>query len=152
MMHAEPTLRRPVASATDATRDLDIPMTTVRQALNRLAVIAVAGAATWDQLEVDANLPIDRGAMTPRLAAAVLGRGLAAALAEMSALDATCLMTSWALSADRLRRLAVLEALAHVMPLGARSALVHLAFDADRTVRASARRRLGTEPGRGHRT
>jgi hypothetical protein len=121
-------------------------MITLKRTLAKLAMLALSASPAAaagdtvdsDDCELDASVPIDRGTVEARAAAALLGRSLADALAEMPPLEATHLVTTWALSSDRLRRLAVVEALRHVMPLGARSALAHLARDPDPDVRAAA--------------
>lgn len=124
-------------------------MITLKRTLAKLAMLALssspAAAATdtpdtvdSEDCELDARVPIDRGSVEARTAAAMLGQSLADALIEVPPLEATHLVTTWALSSDRLRRLAVVEALGRVTPLGARTALAHLARDADPEVRQAA--------------
>src|SRR5262245_25829741 len=124
-------------------------MITLKRTLAKLAMLALsaspaaAAADTPDPIdsddcELDASIPIDRGSVEARTAAVMLGRSLADALFEVPPLEATHLVTTWALSSDRLRRLAVVEALTRVMPLGGRSALAHLARDADPEIRFAA--------------
>ena len=67
------------------------------------------------------------------------GETLGRALTELSPLEAMHVATSWAISPDRNKRLAIARALAHAKPVGARTALAHLAADADAEVRAAAR-------------
>jgi hypothetical protein len=119
-------------------------MISLKRTLAKLAVLALsaspAGASTSDSddCELDASVPIDRGALASRQAASLLGTSLGDALAELPPLDATHLVTTWALSPDRLRRLALIDALARVQPLGARTAIDHLARDPDPEVAAAA--------------
>ena len=65
------------------------------------------------------------------------GEALGKALGEMRPIDATQVVTTWALSDNPRRRLAVARALAHVSPLGKRTVVAHLALDPDPEVRAA---------------
>ncbi len=120
-------------------------MTSLKRILAKLAVLAMSASpaaadpvAADDDCELDASNPIDRGQVDPRVAGTLLGNSLADALAEMPPLEATHLLTTWALSTDRLRRFAVVTALARVAPLGTRSVLAHLVLDPDPDIRAAA--------------
>ena len=73
--------------------------------------------------------------------AAVIGRSLALTLSELSALEATHVASSWALSADRGRRAAVAQALGWVFPLLPDAQIIeHLAGDPDPRIRAACAR------------
>lgn len=108
----------------------------------------------FDDSELDAHLPIDRGQVDPHDAAVALGRSLALALGELRPLSATHLATTWSLSDDPLRRLAVAYALEWTFPLvGDALVIDHLSRDGDPVVRAASaraawvRRRTGGDPG-----
>ena len=127
-------------------------MTSLKRTLAKLAVLAMSaspaaaapGTTDCNDCELDASNPIDRDGVDPRVAGTLLGNRLADALAEMKPLDATHLVTTWALSTDRLRRFAVVTALARVAPLGTRSVLAHLALDPDPDIRAAAHQLTAT--------
>jgi PIN domain nuclease of toxin-antitoxin system len=124
-----------------------------------LAVLALSGspaaasAAALPHTELDADVPIDRENLDPSDAASMLGRQLAHALCGHSPLEATHIATTWALSEDPLRRLAIAHALEFPFRLvGADVVLDHLAHDPDAKVRAAVARAawirrpsLGTE-------
>lgn len=94
-----------------------------------------------DDAELDASLPIDREHVDAHDAASTLGRSLALALGEMRPLSATFLATTWSLSDDNLRRLAIAHALEWVFPLvGDALVIDHLSHDGDPTIRAAAGR------------
>ena len=119
-------------------------MISLKRTLAKLAMLALsASPAAADprvsdgDCELDGTVPIDRGHVDTKRAGALLGKTLAAALVELSPFDATYLVTTWAVSDDPLRRIAVATALAHAMPVGARTALEHLARDPDPDVRAA---------------
>ena len=112
------------------------------------------GPTEFDDVELDANLPIDRGQVDYRDAAVALGRSLALALGELRPLSATHLAAEWSLSDDPLRRLAVAYALEWTFPLvGDALVIDHLSRDVDPEVRAATaraawvRRRTGGDPG-----
>jgi hypothetical protein len=115
---------------------------------------AADGSTDADDAELDASLMIDREQLDAGDAAAALGRSLALALSEMRPLSATHLLTSWSLSDDALRRLAVAHALAWTFPLvGDALVIDHLSRDTDPAIRAAsaraawARRRTGGDLG-----
>ncbi|MBV8759920.1 MAG: hypothetical protein JO257_21700 [Deltaproteobacteria bacterium] len=108
-----------------------------------LAVLALSGspgtasAAAAPSAELDANVPIDRENLDPCDAASMLGRQLAHTLCEQPPLEATHLATTWALSEDALRRIAIAHALEFPFRLvGDDVILDHLATDQDPTIRA----------------
>lgn len=116
---------------------------------------AAPGAGAVDEdADFDASLPIDREHLDAHDAAATLGRSLALALGEMRPLAATFLATTWSLSDDALRRLAIAHALEWVFPLvGDALVIDHLSYDGDPAIRAAAaraawaRRQAGGDPG-----
>ena len=94
-----------------------------------------------DDADLDASLPIDREQVDAHDAASALGRSLALALGEMRPLSATFLATTWSLSDDGLRRLAIAHALEWVFPLvGDALVIEHLSYDDDPAIRAAAAR------------
>ncbi|MCX5744759.1 MAG: hypothetical protein NT062_19905 [Proteobacteria bacterium] len=108
--------------------------------------------------ELDASLDLDlsdwREQLDPADAAATLGRGLAMALAGLRPLEALHVASTWGLSHDAVRRLAVAHALEWVFPLvGAGTVIDHLARDPDPAIRVVAaraawvRRTTGGDPG-----
>ena len=121
-----------------------LPAPMHRISLRRLlAVLALSGspgaasATPAPSAELDADVPIDRENLDPCDAAAMLGRQLAHALCEQSPLEATHLATTWALSDDSLRRVAIAYALEFPFRLvGDDVVLDHLARDPDPQVRA----------------
>lgn len=87
------------------------------------------------------DTPIDRQGLDPEQAAEVIGRSLAMALKEARPLAATQVASTWAISADPLRRLAVAHALEWKFRLvGDDLILDHLAQDAEPTVQSAATR------------
>jgi hypothetical protein len=143
-------------------------MTTLREPMHRislrrlLAVLALSGSpgvavATprnqESSSELDADIPIDREHLDASDAAAMLGRQLAHTLGNQQAIAATHLASTWALSDDVLRRIAIAHALEWAFPLvGDDIVLDHLSRDADPKVRSAVARAawvrrptLGTE-------
>lgn len=110
-----------------------------------------------EDVDFDASVPIDREHLDAHDAAATLGRTLALALdpaSGMRQLAATHLATTWSLSDDGLRRLAVAHALEWTFPLvGDALVIDHLSRDRDPAIRAAAaraawaRRHAGGDPG-----
>jgi len=99
------------------------------------------GPPDTDDADLDASLPIDREHLDAHDAASTLGRSLALALGEMRPLSATFLATTWSLSDDGLRRLAIAHALEWVFPLvGDALVIEHLSYDTDPAIRAAAAR------------
>ena len=103
---------------------------------------------------LDPTLAIDREHLDQRDAGISLGRGLALALGELRPLVATNLASSWALSDDPVRRLAVANAMEWQFNLvGDDIVIDHLSRDADPEIRmaagraAWARRLVGGDPG-----
>ncbi len=91
--------------------------------------------------DFDPSLPIDREHLDDRDAAYVLGRSLALALTDMRPLSATQLVSSWALSSDPVRRLAVAHALEWTFRLVGDAVVIdHLSRDAEPPIRAAAGR------------
>jgi hypothetical protein len=87
------------------------------------------------------DTPIDRQGLDPEQAAEVIGRSLAMALKEARPLAATQVASTWAISADPLRRLAVAHALEWKFRLvGDDLILDHLAQDAEPSVQSAATR------------
>ena len=87
--------------------------------------------------DLDADAPIDREHVASHDAAAMLGRSLANALAEVKPLAAIHLATTWALSEDPLRRAAVVRSLEWTFPLLGDAAIIeHLSYDPDPSIRA----------------
>lgn len=135
----------------------------LQRLLSKLAVIALATsspalASPKDQVSPDAELVaegfIDRGNVDARDAAALLGRGLAVALDGMKPIEATHVASSWALSADPMRRLGIARALEWQFPLMGDAAVIdHLSRDPDPQIRAACaraawvRRGIGGDPG-----
>jgi len=121
-----------------------LPAAMTRISLRRLlAVLALSGspaaasAAAVPSSELDADVPIDRENLDPCDAASMLGRQLAFALCEQAPLEATHLATTWALSEDPLRRIAIAQALEFPFRLvGDDVILEHLARDPDAKIRA----------------
>lgn len=120
-----------------------LPAAMTRISLRRLlAVLALSGspgaasAAAVPSAELDADVPIDRENLDPCDAASMLGRQLAFALCEQQPLEATHLATTWALSEDPLRRIAIAQALEFPFRLvGDDVILEHLARDPDAKIR-----------------
>jgi hypothetical protein len=120
--------------------------------LSRLTAIALAAgsapaaaapgtARDVDDPDLEADRPIDREQLAVPVAAAELGRGLGLALERVRPLAATRLATSWALSLDPVRRLAIAHALEGMFPLVGDSIVIdHLARDPDPGIRAAAAR------------
>lgn len=107
------------------------------------AATAAAAPADADCVECDLedDTPIDRGGLDPDQAAEVIGRSLAMALKEARPLAATQVASTWATSADPLRRLAVAHALEWKFRLvGDDLILDHLAQDGEPTVKQAATR------------
>ncbi len=139
----------------------------MRISLQRLlSTLAIAAAATaspalaspTDQVVPDPVLVcdgiIDAEHVDRRDAAALLGRNLAIALERMRPLQATHIASSWALSADALRRHGVARALEWAFPLvGDDLVIAHLSHDVDPSIRAACaraawiRRATGGDPG-----
>lgn len=139
----------------------------LRRLLSRLTALALttssvgtAAAASRDADVcdlLDADLPIDREQVDAHDAGGALGRSLAMALdpsAGMAPLRATHLASTWALSDEPLRRLAVANALTWTFPLvGDDLVIDHLSHDPDPAIRAAtaraawARRATGGDPG-----
>ncbi len=130
-----------------------MPKVSLRRLLARLTAIALSttavGAASADDgtppsnqttqdadVELTADVPIDPDFVDPPDAAAALGRSLALAVARMRPIEATHLITTWAMSDDRVRRLAVAHALEWEFKLVGDSVVIdHLASDPDPAVR-----------------
>lgn len=121
----------------------------LRRLLSKLAVIALATqpalASPNDRVSPDPELVaegfIDAGAVEPRDAAALLGRGLAIALERFEPLEATHVASSWALSPDPLRRVGIARALEWSFPLvGDALVIEHLSHDPDPQIRAACAR------------
>lgn len=142
----------------------------LRRLLSKLTVLALASspaAAAVDppvvvqttaeedgDVDLDTDLPIDRGHLDERDAALLLGRTLAQALSEMRPLEAVHLAATWTLSDDPLRRAGVAHALEWAFPLfGDGAMLEHLSRDRDPLTRAAVaraawlRRRAGGDLG-----
>ena len=134
----------------------------LRRLLSRLTALALAAqpaaagaigarepARIADELAREDE--IDRELIDDDDAAAALGRGLALALTELRPLVGTQLAASWATSADRLRRLAVANALEWAFPLvGDALVIDHLSRDSDPVIRLAIARAAwirGIEPG-----
>lgn len=137
----------------------------LRRLLSRLTTIALStsavGVASADtaraapcleECVLVEDLPIDREHLDAPDAAAALGRSLALALDRMRPLSATQIASTWALSGDQLRRLAVVHALEWTFPLvGDDVILDHLSRDPDPVIRTAtaraawARRTTGAE-------
>ncbi|MDX2091508.1 MAG: hypothetical protein SFX73_26845 [Kofleriaceae bacterium] len=140
----------------------------LRRLLSRLTTIALSastvGVASADPSSEDGgtscshsdcvlveDLPIDREHLDAPDAAAALGRSLALALDKMRPISATQIASTWALSDDGVRRLAVVHALEWSFKLvGDDIILDHLSRDPDPAVRTAtaraawARRQVGT--------
>lgn len=130
----------------------------VRRLLWKLATIAlstapatssaVAATAAVDQSrgpdiedDLESDVPIDREQLAAGDAAAELGRSLALALEKLRPLAATQLASTWSLSDDPVRRLAVANALEWQFRLvGDAVVIEHLASDPDPEIRAAAAR------------
>lgn len=128
-----------------------MPKVSLRRLLARLTAIALStsavGAATADDatqaqaaqadfVDLTADLPIDPDFIDPPDAAAALGRSLALAVARMRPIEATHLVTTWAMSEDPMRRLAVAHSLEWQFKLvGDGIVIDHLARDPDPAVR-----------------
>jgi hypothetical protein len=116
---------------------------------------ATSGDVSVDEdADLDATLPIDRECLDARDAATTLGRKLALALANMRPLSATHLASTWALSDDTTRRLALAHSLEWAFPLvGDAVVLDHLSHDPEVEIRAAVaraawvRRTAGGDPG-----
>lgn len=140
----------------------------LRRLLTKLTVLALSttaataaearaaeseGCAECDD-DLDPTLAIDREHLDANDAALTLGRGLAQALGELRPIVATHLASSWALSSDPVRRLAVANAMEWQFALvGDDIVIDHLARDDDPQIRAAAaraawaRRTAGGDPG-----
>lgn len=129
----------------------------LRRLLSKLTAIALSTSAVGpaaaaepsaedvgrdaEDVELDADVTIERDAADPRDAAAALGRSLALALGELRPLSATHLVATWSLSDDPLRRLAVAHALAWTFPLvGDALVIDHLSRDGEPAIRAASAR------------
>lgn len=134
----------------------------LQRLLSKLAILAATAspalAAPTDQAVPDPSLicegTIDAENVDRRDAAALLGRNLAIALERMRPIEATHVATSWALSADSLRRVGVARALEWAFPLvGDDLVIDHLSRDPDPAIRAACaraawiRRATGGDPG-----
>jgi len=145
-----------------------MPKISLRRLLTKLTVLAlsttaatVAEARTAEREEcaecdddLDPALTIDREHLDAGDAALTLGRGLAQALGELRPIVATHLASSWALSTDPVRRLAVANAMEWQFPLVGDDVVIdHLSRDDDPQIRAAAaraawsRRTAGGDPG-----
>ena len=100
------------------------------------------------------DVPIDREHVGEVDAGIALGRSLAVVLDDMRPLSATQIVSTWALSEDPVRRLAVAHALEWAFPLvGDSLAIDHLSRDPDPEIRVAAaraawvRRSKGGDPG-----
>lgn len=107
---------------------------------------------TLDDLADD--VPIDREHVDTLEAGVALGRSLAIVLDDMRPLSATQIVSTWALSEDPVRRMAVAHALEWQFPLvGDALTIEHLSHDPDPEIRAAAaraawvRRSRGGDPG-----
>ena len=139
---------------------------TLRRLLSRLTTIALSASAVGvasadtpnepatcgDECVLVEDLPIDREHLDAPDAAAALGRSLALALDRMRPISATQIASTWALSEDHVRRLAVVHALEWTFPLvGDDMILDHLSRDPDPAIRSAtaraawARRTTGSE-------
>lgn len=119
-----------------------------------LAVLALSGSpsvavatprnvetASETASELDADIPIDHEHLDASDAAAMLGRQLAHTLGGQQPIAATHLASTWALSDDPLRRIAIAHALEWAFPLvGDDIVLDHLSRDADPEVRSAVAR------------
>lgn len=132
---------------------IPMPKVSLRRLLARLTAIALSttavGTASADgstssaaqgapdaDLELTADVPIDPDHIDPPDAAAALGRSLALAVARMRPIEATHLVTTWAMSEDRVRRLAVAHSLEWQYKLVGDAVVIdHLARDPDPAVR-----------------
>lgn len=142
----------------------------LRRVLTRLTVLALsttATAATAADIrterdencsdcedDLDPTLAIDHEHLDARDAGMTLGRGLAQALGELRPILATQLASTWALSDDPVRRLAVANAMEWQFKLvGDDMVIDHLSHDEDPQIRiaaaraAWARRTTGGDPG-----
>ena len=133
----------------------------LRRLLSKLTVLALSAAPaaataapTAIDDDLDSDVTIDRERLDLHDASLLLGRNLAQALAEMQPLAATHLATTWALSADPLRRAAIASALEWVFPLLGDGAITdYLSTDPDPVIRAACaraawmRRATGGDPG-----
>jgi hypothetical protein len=137
-------------------------MTTLPQPMHRislrrlLAVLALSGspgaasARAAPTAELDADIPIDREHLDKSDAAVMLGRELARTLENQSPIAATHLASTWALSEDPLRRLAIANALEWDFRLvGDDIVLDHLSRDADPAVRGAVARAAWMRRARG---
>ncbi|MGE0549564.1 MAG: hypothetical protein AB7O24_13225 [Kofleriaceae bacterium] len=139
---------------------------TLRRLLTKLTALALTAAPTSAavasprsesvdlDVELDGDAPIDREHLDHADAAAALGRSLALALTHARPLTSTRLATTWALSEDPMRRLAVARSLEWTFPLVGDAVVIdHLATDPDPEIRiaaaraAWARRGTGGDPG-----
>jgi hypothetical protein len=139
----------------------------LRRLLARLTVLALSttataataaesrneGPAECDE-DLDPGLVIDRGHLDQADAGITLGRGLALALGELRPIAATQLASTWALSDDPVRRLAVANAMEWQFRLvGDDIVIDHLSRDTDPQIRMAAaraawsRRAAGGDPG-----
>lgn len=122
----------------------------LQRLLSKLAVIALATASPAlaspnEQVTTDPELIadgfIETGNVDRRDAAALLGRGLAVALDGIKPIEATHLASSWAMSPDPMRRLAIARALEWSFPLvGDALVIEHLSHDPDPQIRAACAR------------
>lgn len=130
--------------------------------LSKLAILAATAspalASPNDRVIPDPLLVcdgfIDAEQVDRRDAAALLGRNLAIALDRMEPLEATHIVSTWALSPDPLRRIGVARALEWQFPLvGDAVVLDHLSRDPDPAIRVACaraawiRRATGGDPG-----
>ena len=128
-----------------------MPKVSLRRLLARLAAIALSttaittvsaddGTTAQDTVDADVelttDLPIDPDYIDPPDAAAALGRSLALAVARMRPIEATHLVTTWAMSEDPVRRLAVAHSLEWQFKLVGDAVVIdHLARDPDPAIR-----------------
>jgi hypothetical protein len=130
---------------------------TIRRILSRLTAIALSTSAVGPaaaevrtesscsdddhDCALAAELTIDREYMDPPDAAAALGRSIAMAIAGLRPLDATHLVTTWALAEDPVRRLAIAHSLEWSFRLvGDALVIEHLSNDPDPAVRTAIAR------------
>ena len=126
----------------------------IRRLLARLTVLALSTTATAATAaeartegcvecddDLDPSLDIDRGHLDKADAGITLGRGLALALGELRPIVATQLVSTWALSDDPVRRLAVANAMEWQFRLvGDDIVIDHLSRDEDPQIRMAAAR------------
>jgi hypothetical protein len=106
-----------------------------------IAKLAVLALSTGPAAAATAPQPIGEVSIVHESTAAIMGRSLALSLSGLPALEATHVATAWAVSSERVRRVAVAEALEWTFPLACDAVILdRLASDPDPRIRRACAR------------